>query len=465
MNTPTGSPGSANADRANAGAGNSGPDALLLVLAAVVLCYVWRLQDLFSIVGSLQIPLLSAGLAAAVYVLNDHPRRRLGEVDGPILRLLGGLAAIMVMGAPFAIIQSQTFTFFTRDFLPSIVLLTGLTAAAVRSEEDVRWLAGVHVAGAALFCLVVLGRYSVGASGRLGDLVYYDANDLGMLLVMTFPMGLFFLLRGRDLRVRLMSAAALLLFIVVIIKTGSRGAFVGFCIVGLWILVRYTAIPTGRRLAALAAAVVLLGVWGSSDYWNRMETLLSPTEDYNWAGESESGRMEVWKRGVGYMFSHPLVGVGARNFSAAEGYLSRGGQLNQLGAEGFKWSAAHNSFVEIGAETGVIGLLLFLALLFQGFRISGRSPPAPSSDTTPQDSEALRQALRVSLVGYMATGFFLSAAYDPILFAMLGLLAGIAKLDRQASERLATGVANGGPLRAAGGVYRLVRRGDRRRAS
>lgn len=439
---------------------STGPDTLMWALTAVILCYVWRLQDLFPVLGSLQLPMLSAGITATLYVFDDHARRRLADIDGPIPRLLAGLAVIMVIGAPFAIVRGQTFSFFTRDFLPSIVLLTALTAAAIRSEEDLRWLAGVHVAGAVVFCAVVMTRFSVGGGGRLGSLAYYDANDLGMLLVMTFPLALYFLLRGRDLRVRVLSGIALLLFVATLVKTGSRGAFVGLCVVGGWVLVRYSAISVGRRVAALAAVIVLLGTWGSDDYWTRMESLLTPTEDYNWAGESESGRMEVWQRGVGYMLDHPLVGVGARNFGAAEGYLSRGGQLNLLGAEGFKWSAAHNSFVEIGAETGVIGLLLFLALLFQGFRIAGRSPPSSLAGEEREASRALRQGFRVSLVGYVVTGFFLSAAYDPILFALLGLLAGLAKLDREVSE---------GPevaARAPGGqMYRLVRTDERRRAS
>lgn len=440
-----------------------GPDALLWALVVVLLSYVWRLHSLFPLIGSLQIPLLSAGVAMGLLAFDSDARRQLAKINGPILWLLGGLAAIMVVGAPFALIQGKVFSFFTRDFLPSVVLLTGLSAVAVRSEKDIRWLTGVHVCGAVVYCLVILSRFSA-VGGRLGGLVYYDSNDLAMLLVITFPFALYFLLEGRDARTRLLSGGSLLLFLVTLVNTGSRGGFVGFCVVGLWILVRYGSIPARRRIAALVGAVVVLGFWGSDDYWNQMSTLLTPTQDYNWAGGSEVGRMEVWERGVGYMLDRPLVGVGARNFADAEGRLSRLGQLNRLGGPGFKWSAAHNSFVEIGAELGVIGLVLFLLLLYKGYRIAGRPPPSSIGDgASRRRSKALRQAFRVALVGYAATGFFLSAAYDPVLYALLGLVAGLAKVDRMAEASPAL-AGTPSESRRARPVYRLVRESERRPA-
>src|SRR2546426_7538451 len=36
----------------------------------------------------------------------------------------------------------------------------------------------------------------------------------------------------------------------------------------------------------------------------------------------ESGRIEVWRRGVGYMLQSPILGVGPDNFQTAEGRLS-----------------------------------------------------------------------------------------------------------------------------------------------
>ena len=41
-----------------------------------------------------------------------------------------------------------------------------------------------------------------------------------------------------------------------------------------------------------------------------MGTLLHPTDDYNWTGEAEGGRMTIWGRGIRYMIDRPFTGVG-----------------------------------------------------------------------------------------------------------------------------------------------------------
>src|SRR5678815_3555338 len=94
-------------------------------------------------------------------------------------------------------------------------------------------------------------------------------------------------------------------------------------------------------------------------YWQQMGTIASES-DYN--RTDETGRVQIWKRGIGYMLSNPLLGVGAGNFPAAEGLLSPFAQRQQFGV-GVRWSAAHNTLVQVGAELGVVGLVLFVALV------------------------------------------------------------------------------------------------------
>src|SRR5690606_15321749 len=139
--------------------------------------------------------------------------------------------------------------------------------------------------------------------------------------------------------------------------------------------------------------VVLLMTFGGETYWSLMKTMLNPSQDYNWAGGSETGRMEIWKRGVTYMAGNPLLGVGVRCFSVAEGTLSPQAAQQSIGI-GFKWSTAHNSFVQIGAELGVGGLLLFCAMLASSFRQLWRiARLRPRGDLRLQTRVSLAQAL------------------------------------------------------------------------
>ena len=100
-------------------------------------------------------------------------------------------------------------------------------------------------------------------------------------------------------------------------------------------------------------------------YWDQISTLLHPTEDYNW--NTDYGRRNVWIRGVGYMLDSPLTGLGIGNFPRAEGTISDVAVtfVDRIGHR-LKWSAAHNSFLQAGAEMGIPGLLLFSSLVFGG---------------------------------------------------------------------------------------------------
>jgi O-antigen ligase len=108
---------------------------------------------------------------------------------------------------------------------------------------------------------------------------------------------------------------------------------------------------------------------------------------------------------------------------------------------GFKWSAAHNSFVQIGAELGVLGLGLFVALFAVAVRALSRVGRGQGA------AAFLAQTLTASLVAYVVSGFFLSAAYWAYLYTLLGMVAGLVKI---AGPARATGAVRLRPARNVG---------------
>jgi O-antigen ligase len=122
-----------------------------------------------------------------------------------------------------------------------------------------------------------------------------------------------------------------------------------------------------------------------------METITSDT-DYNHT--SESGRLQIWSRGIGYMLQNPVLGVGPGNFQTAEGTLSALAERQQFGI-GVRWNAPHNSFVQIGAELGIPGLALYVAMIASAVFALRRS-------------DALTPALTHSLLGFVGGFVFLA---------------------------------------------------------
>jgi O-antigen ligase len=181
-------------------------------------------------------------------------------------------------------------------------------------------------------------------------------------------------------------------------------------------------------------ALVALGLLGTASdaYWKQMGTIVSDT-DYNHT--EESGRLEIWHRGVGYMLGNPLFGVGPNNFRVAEGTLSPFAERQQFGV-GVRWNAAHNSYVQVGAELGIPGLVLFVATMVSAFIALHRTGRLQGARADAQLAETqLMSALTASLVGFAVGAFFLSLAYSEMLYTLLALIVGLRKgIDRAESE-------------------------------
>jgi O-antigen ligase len=405
-------------------------DLLRLGLGAALLTFVWRVQDLFPAVATIKPVMLTAAVVTVILIvdrtlfagLQDALRHRMAHLTLVLL-------ACCAISVPFSLWPGYSASDFLQNALPTIGLML-LVAAGIRTSLDARRVAAVQLIGAALYSTVILTRFDIGPNGRLGRLVYYDANDLGMLLDCTLPLAICFLYTASSLLRRGLVAAALLEFMVTIVKTGSRGAFLGFVAVMLYALFRFHFVRTSHRLSLTGVLAALLVATAGGTYWKSMKTLLHPTSDYNWIGRQEGGRMNVWKRGLGYMAARPLTGVGLGAFPVAEGTMSSMAGRQEYDV-GVKWSAAHNSFVQIGAELGVTGLAAFVGLLLLSIRTARRAASAYwQADPPDVGGAALAEAHAASVIAFMVTGFFLSQGYAPYLYFVLGMILGLDRVTR-----------------------------------
>jgi O-antigen ligase len=239
------------------------------------------------------------------------------------------------------------------------------------------------------------------------------------------PFGLYLLHTGRRPLARVFAAISLTILALAFVRTGSRGGFIALVAVAAFVVLRYTAVALRWRVGATAiVALVVLGT-ASDQYWKQMGTIMSDA-DYN--RTEETGRMQIWRRGVGYMLRNPVFGVGPNNFQAAEGMLSPIAQRQQLGV-GVRWNAAHNSYVQIGAELGVPGLAMFIGIIVSAFaglrRVDRREDVVDDPDRHPR---ALTHAIAASLIGFVVGAYFLSLAYVELFYTLVALAVGLQKV-------------------------------------
>lgn len=113
--------------------------------------------------------------------------------------------------------------------------------------------------------------------------------------------------------------------------------------------------------------------------------------------ESAYGRIDAWYEGIQMLKSSPLFGVGYGMFTD-QSVLT-----------------AHNSYVLVATEEGLIGLFLWIALIYsclKGLSILKRKEPQLINYVA---------GIEASLFGFLSASFFLSRSYQAILYVMLAL--------------------------------------------
>jgi O-antigen ligase len=361
-------------------------------------------------------------LAVGLLAIDRQKIRQLGQLRGRPTFLILGLLVWVALSVPGALWQGGAFEVLTDDFIKTVVMFL-VIAGSIRGPRDVERLAFVYFIGAAVFAVIVMIRFDPGKDGRLAGLYYYDANDFATWVVSALPLALYFIFGQRRLWWRIAACLAIGPMTVTFIRSGSRGGFIALIAVGLFFLFRYRSIATGWRVLGIVMGCVLFTAASSDVYWERMRTMLNSEQDYN--RTSPQGRIQIWKRGIGYMLANPIVGVGAGNFGSAEGRLSPLARLQERGI-GVKWMAPHNSYVQIGAELGIPGLLFFVGFLVAIYRALGRVERWDRTGTGAQ--RRLVHALMASLTGFVVGAFFLSLAYQVMLYALAALAVGLLKV-------------------------------------
>jgi len=125
------------------------------------------------------------------------------------------------------------------------------------------------------------------------------------------------------------------------------------------------------------------------------------------------------------MVTHPLLGVGAGMFHNAE----------EL------WTAPHNSFLQVGAELGLVGLGIFGFLLYRGVKNCRTVIRLAHNDPRRVPYSSLAGGLEIALYGYVIAGFSLSHGYSYLLYFLLGMSVALRRLAENAAVDDALGTA------------------------
>jgi O-antigen ligase len=412
-----------------------------IALFVVVLVSIARIQYVFAFLAPFRLALVSLAVATGFAVLSPKAVawKNLFSTWMGVAMGVYGFQTIVSAFAGISLGGSATYLIeeFSRTLVATFIFLAGIRAA-----RDLWFFMWAYVVSMGVWVYLAFFRFETTSQGsavdRLSDLYTFDANDLGVVLLMGIPF-IFMLLPTAERRVRLVLGGILFGVLATLALTGSRGAFIGAAALGVFMLFTLHEVQVWKRVAAVVGAVVVLALAAPPGYWTQMSTILDPSEDYNVT--DVDGRVEIFKRGITYIADHPFFGLGPENFGRAEiqNPVKRAMVPHMTG---IRMVAPHNTYLQVAAELGLVGLCIWLYILgrgfFESYALRKRLPKRWKKGT--QEERFLYAAgyfFPVSFLGFAVPSTFVSFAYAAppfLLFAYYGAYIRVLE-DRLRTER------------------------------
>ena len=177
----------------------------------------------------------------------------------------------------------------------------------------------------------------------------FNANDLGLILALGIPVAWYLAVsKGNGEKagaLRFINFAYVPVAILAILLTASRGSLIAVFPTFLflvWSLTRFKVYQRVLLLVALMGALFMVMPIVPQSSFQRLGTMGASI-----AEADLHGRVDIWGAGIRALSEHPVLGIGSGTF--------------RTGVESGK--VAHNSFISVLVEVGMIGFVLFAAIL------------------------------------------------------------------------------------------------------
>ncbi|MCB2173663.1 O-antigen ligase family protein [bacterium] len=397
--------------------------ALIALLVLVSLEYVGI--GTFVSGGQKLVMILSLGLFFSVFVIGGGWEVLSQRQTKLFLFFLTHTAVSMM----WAIVTTYALTIFKVQlgyvtlFISAYLILT--------AAKKIEWFMLSVVLAHVFIVIINLDKFNQATRTGGFRAAYFlgDGNDLAWSLTIFLPFIIYFFVTGKTTIRRCLYLAAMIAFIIGIVGTGSRGAFLA-----AMASVLYLVLHSRHRLVTFAIvgfAVLVTLALAPAQYINRVESITDYQED-----SSALGRITAWKAAGRMAVGHPL-GVGAGNFNSAYGRFYKPEQFDDRIYAPERWISPHSIYFLVLGEYGVIGLATILWLLFTNYSTNQRQVRAVQKREPPIEHvpgttlHLLPKYLNMSFVAFCVGGVFLGGINYPHLFILTALILKTSQLNAE----------------------------------
>jgi putative inorganic carbon (HCO3(-)) transporter len=237
------------------------------------------------------------------------------------------------------------------------------------------------------------------------------------------------MLHERKLFLKLLAALAGVLSILTVIFTFSRGGFLATVVVLAILFVMYP--PRPLQLAVLIGLGLSIFPLVPSTYYDRILTLQDLIPDQSGRinvrnDSSIQGRASQNLTGWAMFKQKPLLGVGLNNFSYLYPTYSK-----EIGlAPNAATRALHNHYLEVATETGIVGLSVYLSLIWYALRSAARVR-RKFLEASQEDYAHLVTGLTIGFIGYLFAAIFIPASFPRYFYLLLGIMYSLPAVEEQ----------------------------------
>jgi len=404
-------------------------------LNAFYLVYCARPEDWFAPIGILPLAKITGIGAFLAFIFGGGKgKRKFRELPIESYFLLAMIVVLMVSSMFSPVWRGGAIT-RTMDFAKVWVVWV-LTFLLVTDLAKFRRIVFIQAASVPVVCVlsIVKGHSSVRLDGVLGG-IYSNSNDLAFAIALSLPFCLMFFLSTRSGFRKVLWVAGMLVMIVALFMTASRGGFITLVFTGAVCLWHFGV--KGKRLYLIVAtgfAVLLLFGLAGKTMTDRFTSLWTERHDLNTGEErrafdSFQERQFLIDRAIEGIEHYPILGIGTQNF---ETYST-------------VWREVHMTYLQIAVEGGIPSLILFLLFFARGFwnlrRLLRRK------DLTPE-LRLFTGALHSVMIGFAVGALFSPEAYQFFPFFAVAYSSVLLAMVRESDSRkvAATNLVRQAPL-------------------
>jgi probable O-glycosylation ligase (exosortase A-associated) len=386
------------------------------IVLLFILFSFFRFHEAFPILEPLKLPLLLALASLFVIFLRAFISKSLAPYWCPQLTLLILFFLFISFGVPFAtnkVVAQNAWG----DVFSKIILMTIVVAWMMRRENHFITASRLYIFSGAFIGLIAIynkindiglvegTRVTIGRD--IGSVIG-DPNDLALVLLYPIAFAIAtFLEKSLSTFERLFSFTTFCILFYALIATQSRGGLLGF--LAVLALFTYKRVRSKILLfcGSTVAMTLLFLVAGISDR-------SSGGAAEQGIDESAMGRLYAWEAAWNMALENPVFGVGISNFIYNYFYYST------------HWDgrnhAVHSTWFGVLAESGFIGLVLFISLIVSSLALSLKMLNNINESECTPGIRVVLNAAPAGIIGFIVSGTFLTQGFVWPIYLQIALV-------------------------------------------